>query len=358
MTVQRLERTRSTFMDKISKKDPSTIAGYEQAINNFESFCAERHGKIDMIADLKEYHEDDVFLFLQSWINWNSTRSPRTIKNYFSRVKNYIHYRGIKLHPQDVKIELEFPTIPDDELYGLKLSDIQLIIGTLQYKHRVQFICQLSSLMRIGESVQLRKKHLIISGDNIIVKIPSSIAKFKKARTTFFSKEASRLLRPLLRKINDNDLVFGSCENKRFAELNSEQILRRTLVRVGLNKKYENGRYQINTHSLRAYGITKISRHDPNFAKKLAGQKGYLLQYDRMDDEEKLELYQKYEIDLIIDDTEKQKAEIKKLEKEKTELQEKSNRISELENKFVKLALKHDDYQDMMEKNQATNFRR
>ena len=98
--------------------------------------------------------------------------------------------------------------------------------------------------------------------------------------------------------------------------------LGRVLEKIGLNERYEsNNRYKINTHSFRAYGITKISRHDPNFGKKIAGQKGYLLQYDRISDEEKLEIYQKYEIDLIIDNTEKQKAKIKKLEEDNNTLE-------------------------------------
>ncbi|MCH7561028.1 MAG: hypothetical protein IIC67_06640, partial [Thaumarchaeota archaeon] len=163
---------------------------------------------------------------------------------------------------------------------------------------------------------------------------PANITKLSKGRTTFFSKEASKLLRPILKELKDEDLVFGTNEKVHLSETNSEQILARILEKIGLNDRYEsNNRYKINTHSFRAFGITKLSRHDPNFAKKLAGQKGYLLQYDRMEDEEKLELYEKYENDLIIDDTEKQKAEIKKLEKEKTELEASNKRIEELEKK-------------------------
>ena len=110
--------------------------------------------------------------------------------------------------------------------------------------------------------------------------------------------------------------------------------MRRTLEKTGLNMRYDsNNRYMINTHSFRAYGITKISRHDPNFAKKLAGQKGYLDEYDRMNGDEKLALYQKIESDLIIDNTEKQKAEIKKLESEKNQLLELQEENSMLKDK-------------------------
>jgi hypothetical protein len=187
--------------------------------------------------------------------------------------------------------------------------------------------------MRIGELTQLRKKHLITGKENIIVKIPATIAKLKKGRTTFFSKETSTLLRPLLRKLDDDDLVFGIK-----AETSVAQVLRRVLVKTGLDMKYESsGDYMINTHSFRAYGITKLSRHDSNFAKKIAGQKGYLDQYDRITDEEKLELYQKFENDLIIDDTAKLKADNQKLESEKSELESLKLRNDNLENHVAEI---------------------
>ncbi len=338
MVIASLERSRSTFMDKMALRDPKTLSGYVQALNNFENYCMERHGKADIIPDLTQKNQQDQLELLQNWINWNDRLAPRSIKNYFSRVKVYIHYRGIKFYPLDLK-ELVFKRKISEELHALSIKEINTVFKVLRYKHKVQFMCQLSGLMRIGETVQLRKKHLILDKDNIIVKIPASIAKFSKGRTTFFSKEASKMLRPLLKQKNDNDLVFGTGENGRFSELNTEQILRRALTKVGLDMRYEStGRFYINTHSFRAWGITRLSRHDPNFAKRLAGQKGYLDEYDRMDDEEKLELYQKFEVDLMIDLSEKLKLENEKKQEEITELQEKNQRIGVLE-KQVKILL-------------------
>ena len=328
----KLARTKESFFVKIESKDPGTVRNYVTAINNLENFCMEQFGKVDYVAELKDFDNEEVFDFLQAWINWNSQISPRAVGNYFSRIKKYLHYRGIKLHPQDIKEELDFPNLIEEELYSMSLEDVQTIAKNMQYKQKTQFICQLSSLMRVGEIVQLRKKHLILGQQNIIVKIPAQIAKFKKGRTTFFSKEASSMLRPLLRRMEDNDLIFGSNENMRFARTNAEQTLRRVLDKTGLDMKYEgNKRYMINTHSFRAYGITKLSRHDPNFAKKIAGQKGYLLQYDRMTDEEKLELYQKFEIDLIIDNSLKLKKEKQILESELETTENLKARIKALE---------------------------
>ncbi|MHA7733945.1 tyrosine-type recombinase/integrase [Nitrosopumilus sp. S6] len=316
-------------MDKVSNLSRSSIESIEYAINNFENFCMEKYGKADLIPELKTSSEEEVYDVLQNWINFNNSKAPATMQVYFSRLRKYLHYMGIKLNDQDIKAELTFKHKVEEERYGLTLNDIQTIFKEMKYKHKVQYLCQLSSLMRIGEIIQLRKKHLILGQKNIIVKIPSSITKFNKGRTTFFSKEASKMLMPILKELDDNDLVFGSSDNPKFSaeqnKLNSQsatkQVLRLAVKKTGLTQVYDStGRYLINTHSFRAYGITKLSRHDPNFAKKIAGQKGYLLQYDRMSDEEKLELYEKFESDLIIDNSEKQKAEIKKLEDEKLEL--------------------------------------
>ena len=332
MGILSTTRTKETYRYKIKSQASGSQEGHLIAIDNFEKFSMETYGKVNIIPDLLKATQNEVFDMLQKWINWNSERAPSTITVYFSRLRKYLHYMGIKLDSQDVKNELEFKHSVQEELYGLTLDDIRKILNTLDFHTKVQFMCQLSSLMRIGEIVQLRKKHLILDKQNIIVRIPPTIAKFNKGRTTYFSKESSALLRPKLRRLDDDDLVFASNENSRYAEINAEQKLRRAIVRVGLDMRYEStNRYYINTHSFRAYGITKLSRHDPNFAKKIAGQKGYLLQYDRMSDEDKLEVYQKFEDELIIDDSLKQKEKITKLEVEQ------EIKIRDMQEKFAGL---------------------
>jgi len=329
--LSKVSRTKESFKEKIEPLNEATKEAIGHLIQNFENFTMQKYGTADLIPDLKKAEDTELFDVLQSWLNYNDKLSPSTVRTYFSHLRKYLHYFGIRLNDQDIKAELTFQHKIEEERYGLKLSDIQSILREMRYKNKVQYMCQLSSLMRIGEIIQLRKKHLILGQPNIIVKIPTTIAKFGKARTTFFSKESSKLLIPLLKDMNDNDIVFGcsndpnksAYHNKVNSQSSTKQVLRLAVKKVGLTDTYEStGRYKINTHSFRAYGITKISRHDPNFAKKIAGQKGYLLEYDRMTDEDKLEIYQKYEDELIIDNIEKQKAVIKKLEEEKSEIEE------------------------------------
>ena len=108
---------------------------------------------------------------------------------------------------------------------------------------------------------------------------------------------------PRLGGLDGCDLVFGTNPTPETARGAEMSHLARTLARAGLDQKYEtNGRSMISTHSFRAFFITKVSRHDPNLAKYFAGQKGYLLQYDRLSDEEKLEHYIKFEPSLLVCD--------------------------------------------------------
>ncbi len=151
------------------------------------------------------------------------------------------------------------------------------------------------------------------------------------------------MLRPRLKTLSADDLVFGSNDNPLLAEQNSGQILRRVLIKLGLDMKTSRTELNlINTHSFRAYGYTKLSRHDPNFARRLAGHKGYLDQYDRLSDDEKLSLYEKYEYELMIDESKKDKARIDKLESEKDfKINRLEQTINEIKNNLLDLQKKN-----------------
>jgi len=315
MGIVTKQRSLKTFGTKLSLKSKSTQAVYNDAFTNFNRFCKEKldSNLDDTISDLKVVEEDTLFDTLQSWISWNAKgkRSRNTIRTWFSCINVYLHYMGIKIDNRDVKENLTLPRAVQQELYGLSIDDIKNILEVARYDKKTMYLCQLSSGMRSGELLQVRKSDLNLNTKRIMVKLRPSIAKGNKARTTFFSKEAGNMLRTILKKKQDNDLIFGN-DNTTVIVVRqyNEQILINYCKKVGIAQKYENSpRFKITSHSFRAFFITKLSRHDENFAKKLAGQTGYLLQYDRMNDEEKLERYIEFENSLTIYD------DIKELEK-------------------------------------------
>ena len=312
-------RSRDSFFDHIAIKDPKTIMAYHRRIDNFERFCVEKHGRAEIIDILKKDWPD----ILQNYINWLAKdHAPSTVWNYFTSIRKYLHYRGVRITKDDVDDELELPKKVEKDMHPLQLEEIKRILASIKdYHNKVLFMFQVASGVRIGELVQLQKKHFVLGKDRIMIKIPSRIAKFRRARTTFVTKETGIMLSSILKKKQDDDLVFGTCDDVHAAESTKGELLRRHLILVGLDDKYEEtGYYKINTHSFRAYFVTRASRSDPNIAKKLAGEKGYLLQYDRLNDDELLEEYLKFEDSLLIYDDSIKKAKQNSLESKIEEL--------------------------------------
>jgi len=98
MGILKIARTKETFKERIQSQTSGSQEGFFIAIDNFEKFSMEKFGKVNIIPDLKESSDEELFETLQSWINWNKSRSPSTVKIYFSRLKKYLHYMGIKLN--------------------------------------------------------------------------------------------------------------------------------------------------------------------------------------------------------------------------------------------------------------------
>jgi len=335
-------RTRQTFLDKIQVKSIGTRKAYQSSLVNFADFCLEQYNQSNIDEIIKEIlllkdleREQAVFDMLQNWVNWNNSdkRGSATILSYFSRVRIYFHYRGIKISDREVKENIVFPRLVKEELHGLTLDEIRIILYNAHPMKKVLYLSLLSSGMRIGEALQLRKRDLDTTQERIKIRIQAEYTKTNTARTTFVSKEVSRYLLTRIRGLDDDELVFGKHDNIQYAVTNEIQVFHHACDRSELNEKYHsNGRRMISLHSFRAFFITKVSRKDHNFAKKLAGQKGYLLQYDRMNDEEKLDLYLQIEPSLCV-------------YSQVIEKDDKDKRIDELEKRFenVERLLKHAD---------------
>ena len=227
--------------------------------------------------------------------------NPGTVKLHFSHVRQYFHYRGIKLHQLDMRQNLRFPTRYEEGLRPPGGNEFRGMLEACDHRHRMLYLARSSSGMRIGEMVRLRRRHLNLGTERIMVRIPPAFTKRRRGRTAFLSREASRLLLKTLNGNNASDLVFAGTEDPDVAVRSEVSYLGRLVRRIGLGDRYEtNGRLKITTHSFRAFFITRVSRRDPNLAKLLAGQKGYLLQYDHLSDGERLARYVEFEPNLLV----------------------------------------------------------
>ena len=170
-----------------------------------------------------------------------------------------------------------------------------------------------SSGLRIGEALSLKKKDLDLTGIRIKVNVPAN-TKTRTGRVTYLSLETEKILRPHLETISQDDFVFATKHNKDNSS-SVRTLLARLVDKLRLVDKYQsNNIRKITTHSFRAYFFTKAARkHGENYAHKLVGHGGYLMQYDRMTEDEKLQMYLELEPDLAVFEQTKNELEINRL---------------------------------------------
>ena len=339
-----------SYEQQISTEPASTQRSKNYAISNFEKFVSETYDGIsidEIIDELFSFKtdngqefEDALYGMLQKWINWNERRdiSPSTIKVAFSNLRKYLFFRNIRTNEQDIRNSLRFPKTPKEEKHPLSDSEYSAIVDGLAKNPMYQSVCLAlgSSGMRIGELMNVRKKDLDLSTKRITVKIPPN-TKTRTGRTTFFSKEVDEKIKKRLGNLNPDDYVF--CKGSpRSGACNFRKALGRILIRLGLDEKYQTSNYsKITPHTFRAYFFTKAARkHDDNYAHRMIGHGGYLMQYDRLTQEEKLNMYIELEPDLVIYDQTRNNLKIEQLEEKNASISQIIEEVARLKEQLAK----------------------
>ncbi len=337
------KRDKKSYDEKISSAPESTKRNKMLAVKTFEKFCQEKYdnSSTDIIDEMHqirkenpEEYENALYDMLQEWINWNKERGigNYTIRTQFSNLRKYLFHMGIKTHEQEIQEYLTFEKISREERHPLSLEEYRRIVEGFSKSPPVQalFLALGSSGMRIGEALSLKKKDLDFTKERIKVNIPPT-TKTRTGRTTYLSCETENILKPLLEKKDQDDFVFSKKDHKP----NHRSIdcsLHRSLKRMGFSEKYQsNKRMKITSHSFRAYFFTKSARkHGENYAHRMTGHGGYLIQYDRMTEDEKLEMYLELEPDLVVFDQTKNELEIEKLKQKNENIDQLRQEIREL----------------------------
>ena len=66
MVLSKVSRTKESFKEKIESLNESTKEAIGHLINNFENFSMEKYGKVDLIPDLKQADEVELFDVFQN----------------------------------------------------------------------------------------------------------------------------------------------------------------------------------------------------------------------------------------------------------------------------------------------------
>ncbi len=327
------KKTKESYNEKISTEPSGTQLCKKYAVKTFENFVVEKYSDKstkDIIEELslikktqnQQAYEEALYGVLQDWINWNEKRGlgNYTIRITFSNLRKYLFHLGIKTHEQDVKEYLRFGKKVKEEKYPLSEKEYRNIVLGFSRNPRMQaFVLMLgSSGMRMGEALKLKKKDLDFTKKRVKVNIPAD-TKTRTGRSTYISNEAKEKIEPFLEKMSQDDYVFGKNGKVPHISIFSKSMIR-VLDRLGLNEKYQSSSCRkISTHSFRAYFFTKAARkHGENYAHRMTGHGGYLIQYDRMTEDEKLEMYLELEPELAIFEQAKNELEISRL-REKVE---------------------------------------
>jgi len=278
LTFLKTVRTWESYMKKIESYPKSTLNLKTIVKNNFERFCQENFQRSmeEVILEMKQAEEEAIFDTIQEWINWNDL--PQSIRTYFAYINPYFYYRGIKITTQDIKMNLNFGRVHEEELHPLSDEEYRMILEKASFDYKALYLLMGSSGMRPIEAINITKNDVEFDKERWIIHVPARFTKKKRAKTTFCSIEAMKFLKPIVKRKRDDETWFNAHSTTAV-----DITFKRYCERVGLTKKSGTGRQQINPMSFRSCFISKISRHDPNLAKKWAGQKGYLLQYDRLE---------------------------------------------------------------------------
>jgi len=319
----------SYFQNKLSTKADGTKEGIKYSLQNFNDFCITQNSSMEKvivsIKDLDADHKEEFLSdLLQKWVVWNhkNNMAPGTIKRYFSGLSRYLSYRRVKM-VNEIRENIDFPHPIREEPFPLQLKHVQQIFEVCSFRKKSLYLALLSSGMRIGEATSLRKKHAekVFSNGKMRIKlnIPAKFTKNKTGRGVFISLEAWKCLKKRYESLDDEALIWGVNEKRKNAITAEEKALHRYLEKQNLNFYYESvNRRKINLHSFRSFFFTKAARIDVDFAQFMTGHTGYLIkEYDRLSEEEKLEIYLKIEPTLTISDDERIRHENMKLRKEK-----------------------------------------
>jgi len=369
------QRTWETFQkDRLDKMSDSIISACTLAKTRFDDFLYAEYDKLDtdkfithILSLPEDQREDDLFAILQGFIDWLSEKfdlSHGSVKQSFSRLNKYLWYKKIKVTAHDIKEELEWPELIQEEKYAPSEDEFISIVSALNWKNKGFCLTQGSVGARPVEIMGTQKKHYTLINNQYKIEIPYYLTKKRISRTVFASVEATPYITQLLKNIELEEFVWTKRKTipqsffNRYSHLKSEKAkikaiktfatymlatlrisLNLVLDKLGLDMKYlATGEHKITLYSFRARFITKALKVlDGDVVHAIVGHGAYLQTYQRRTDEEKLELFVEVAPYILLFDQTKNKEKIRKLEVANEKLENQQKQIDEMKIKQEKI---------------------
>ncbi len=298
--------SRQDWLDKVFGKNKSTrsLNLAKASLTAFDLFCTNKYDKDSesLIREIRGDSGDRIYVFLSNFVSFLDDKSPKTVQCYFGFIRSYLRSQGIKTNVDDIREFVRFPTILKIRRRPLTKNIIQKLLDNSKERRKALYLTLLSSGMRLGEALSLRKKDFDFTNDPVMISIHAQFTKTREARETYISNEAKKLVLHLVEGKNDSDLVFTDNSDNLMAVKLEDSIFSDLRKRCGFTEKYESSkRFVVNIHAFRAYFHTVASRiNGTEYANALDGHSNYLGQYYRISLEERAEMYKKLEPHLLI----------------------------------------------------------
>jgi|APSaa5957512535_1039671.scaffolds.fasta_scaffold58972_1 integrase len=316
--------------------------------SNYDGMSTEKF--IVHIRSLDEDERDDeLFQVLQSWVDWLSDTfdlNSASTRQAFSRLNKFLWYCRIKISSNDIKDEIEWPEDIQEERYAPTDDEFSQIVSNLGWRNRGFCIGLSCPGMRPVELMGTQKKHYSFVNGRWMIEIPYYLTKKRISRTTGFSKEFNPFITKLLKERSDEDFVWTKRRQvpesffQKYSHLKDEKAkikaikrfatdmltvvrisFNRKLKTLGLDMKYEStGEHKITFYSFRGRFVTRALKIlDGDVVHAIVGHGAYLQTYQRRTIQEKAELIDVIESDIMIGDSARKKAQIEKMKLEKNE---------------------------------------
>ena len=262
-------------------------------------------------------HPEVTHLKKMSW----RAKSAQSIQSYFSFIKEFLRKcYGIRLSSDDVRDFIKFPKDKKQLRQSLDIATIKKLLTHADPKRRALYYVLLTSGMRLGEALSLKKSNFKTDVRPIQIHLHAKDTKTKEARDTFITEEAWERVEPIYQQTAEGEFLFHNYKEVYPATTNEDRYFGRLRTKIakmygdkapceefpegtGILKRYEESiRYCVQIHAFRSYFMTKASlKHGTDYSHGIAGHHTYLDQYIRIDFEQQKKMYLELEKDLLLE---------------------------------------------------------
>jgi hypothetical protein len=347
---------------KKQAKTPDTLTRLAvDFLKQYVEFCKQDHKDI-VISKGRGKNPDKKILNKNNYLH---KLHDNSISGNVARSRRFMsQVGGIRIHDDDM-IEVAMPTVikkgqyDDEEAEPLTAEQAREVIGlTRDHRARVIYNFMNDTAFRISETGLVTDSDFDLESNPPSVKLPRLSSKGVRGNGVRYLRDSTaRLVKTLLRDNPDN-FTFRKTNHQtlvsfRHAELKKIKIVYRKL---GMTQTYEDsGRSKYNMHSWRKRCGTEYARNNnESLSHGYLRHSKYLAQYLIKTKEERIEAFRRAEVDLAVDEANKQKIRIKRLESEKSELQQTKERNDELEQRMKEFEQQQIQMMQLIQSGKAT----